>query len=292
MEGITVPFFIVAGMAIVGATIETFAPGTLSETVQINLKALTIAMIGILFSFLLLFSLLSFRIREGFEESQYEAKWNELVEANKVEDVCSLYTDIYEKILTVEKGAPGGETKTDAQAREATDARFASVMTQKPVSCSLFKELQETKGNLTSFFLVITKTPDSFFPQVYDTANGCLRLLIDQYNQVQSAEQRRVEGFQDLCTEEQAKERREFLKQTNPNEDFKKCLLPEEIPEDKKKSTVETKLSKLETSWNEYKKTIKTPISKILEDCAYYKGELDKKKKEAEDLSNKYDLKS
>jgi hypothetical protein len=291
MEGIAVPFFIVAGMTIVGAVVETFFPGALSETVQINLKSLTIAVIGILFSFLLLFVLLSARIREGFEDTQFQTKWDDLVESTRVEEVCIVYTDLYDKILVVEKGAPGTEQKTDAQAREATDKRFADVMRLKPVSCTLLKELQEAKGNLSSFFSVITKAPDSFFPQVYDTANGCLRLLIDQYNQVQGAEQRKKEAFQDLCNEDQAKERREYLKQINPNEDFKKCLLPEEIPEDKKKSVVQYKLDILESNWNEYKKTIKEPISKILEDCKYYKEQLEKKKKEAEELSNKYDLK-
>lgn len=291
MEGITVPFFIGAGMAIGGALIETYNPGYITETVQSNLKSLTIAMVGIMFSFVLLFVLLTVRIREGFEDSQLQTRWDALVEANKIEEICSLYTDLYEKILTVEKGAPD-QAKTDAQAREATDARFTTVMTQKPLSCSVFKEIQEKKGNLNTFYEILMKAPDSFFPQAYDTANGCLLILIDQYNQVQDAERRRKEGFEDICTEKQAEERRQYLKQMNPNEDYKKCILPEEVPDDRKKIALDEKLTRMEETWATYKKTTKSSITKILEDCAYYKGELEKKKKEAEDLSNKYNLKS
>ena len=292
MEGITVPFFIVAGICIIGAIIETYIPGFITETVQSNMKSLTIAMIGILFSFLLLFALLRLRIREGFEDSQLQTRWDSLVTTNKIEEICSLYTDIYDKIVTVEKGAPSSETKTDAQAREATDARFAQVMKQKPLSCSLFKEVQDKKGNINTFYPVLLRVPDIFFVQAYETANACLLLLIDQYNQVQDAERKRKEGFEDLCDEKQAEERREYLKQMNPNEEYKKCILPEEVPEDKKQTAMEQKLTRLEDTWSSYKKTIKSPISKVLEDCAYYKGELEKKKKEAEELSNKYNLKS
>ena len=63
MEGISIQLQIIAGIAVVGALVETFFPGLISEKLKDDLSVLTIAIIGILLSFLLLMLLL--KVAEG-----------------------------------------------------------------------------------------------------------------------------------------------------------------------------------------------------------------------------------
>jgi hypothetical protein len=288
MDSVIVVTKTIAAVAVVGALLETFVPGSITEKLQGDLAAITICLLGILFSYYLLILLLQPRIREGFEEAQTLSRWTTLVTENKVSEVCSLYTEMYERILVVEKGAPPGETKTDAQAREAVDKRFAEKMTVSSVSCSLFEDVQSKAQKLDTLFVAIQKVPNDFLVQVYQTANACRALLLDNYNQVIEAENRKIEGFQDLCSGPSEEERRAFLARKPLSDDAQKCLLAEEIPPEKKEQAVLSKLTEIEKTWNAYKLTGKDPINKVLEDCKFYKTELDKKKQEAEALSNKY----
>ncbi len=292
MEGISIPLQIVTVLAVLGALGETFFPGLFSEQLKSNLSSITIAVIGILLSFGFLMWFLKLRVREGFETFDFQTQWTSLMTSNKVQEVCALYTEMYEKMLVVEKGAPPEPVKTDAQARESVDAKFSSVMTEKPISCHNIKECNEAK-DLDSFYIAIQKVSSRALIQSYETAIACRRLLIDSYLQVQQAEQRRKEGFEDkpLCENEAAKERKAYLERNTLSEAAQKCLLAEEIPTPNKEAIVRQKLSSLESTFTSYYNALskKESIQKILEDCAYYKGELDKKKKEAEEMSNKFD---
>jgi hypothetical protein len=292
MEGISIPLQIVAVLVSIGALGETFFPGLFSEQLKKNLTSITIAMIGILLSFVFLMWFLKLRVREGFTTFDFQTVWNSLITSNKVEEVCALYTEIYEKMLAVEKGAPPEPVKTDAQARESVDAKFASVMTEKPISCHHVKECTVAK-DLDSFYIAIQKLSPRTLVQNYETAIACRRLLIDSYLQVQQAEQRREEAFQDkpLCDEGVAKERKAYLERNTLSEAAQKCQLAEEIPTPNKEAIVRQRLSSLESTFTSYYDSLqkKESIQKILEDCAYYKGELDKKKKEAEDMSKQFD---
>jgi len=295
MEGLSIPLLITAGLIGLGAIIETFIPGFISHQVKSNLSSITIAMIGILLSFFTLMWFLKLRTREGFQDFDFQPQWNKIVENNKLNEVCELYTEIYEKMLVVEKGAPPEPVKTDAQARESVDAKFATAMTEKPIPCHIVKECNEAK-DITSFYTAIQKLSTRALVQNYETAIACRRLLIDSYLQVQDAERKRKEGFQDkqdkpLCEEPVAKERKAYLERNTLSEDAQKCVLAEEIPKVNKENVVRQRLESLQTTFTKYTDTLqkKETISKILEDCAYYKAELDKKKKEAEDLSNQFD---
>lgn len=288
MDSVIVVTKTIAAVAVVGALLETFVPGSITEKMQGDLAAITLCLIGILCSYYLLILLLRARVREGFEETQTLSRWTTMVTENKVSDVCSLYIEMYDRILVVEKGAAPGETKTDAQAREAVDKRFAEKMTVPPVSCSLFEEVQSKAQKLDTMFVAIQKVPNTFLVQVYQTALACRALLLDNYNQVIEAENRKVEGFESLCSGPSEEERRAFLARKPLSEEAQKCLLVEEVPPEKKEQAVISKLDEIEKAWNTYKVTVKDPIGKVLEDCTFYKQELEKKKKEAEALSNKY----
>jgi hypothetical protein len=296
MESVTRTFQIVAGIAVVGALVETFVPGLITEKLKGDFSAITISIIGILFSYLLLMILLKARIREGFEDTRYETQWKTMVEENKVKEVCAFYNELYEKMYIVEKGAPPAETKTDAQAREAVAAFFAKEMTQSPINCKDFEEVNSKVNSVDGFYLSIQKLSPSFLAQVYDTANGCRRLMIGNYLKLKDTQNQRKEGFEDkpLCTDAAETERRDFLKRKPLSADAQKCLLIEEIPPEKKLNYIYLRLDQMQTTFDQYKKqqNIQDSITKVLADCQYYKEEMEKMKREAEDTSNKYNTKA
>jgi len=291
MEGISIQLQIVAGIAVVGALVETFFPGLISEKLKSDLSALTIATLGILFSFLLLMLLLKIRIREGFEESELPSKFQSMITSNQIKEVCALYTDMYDKMVTTEKGAPPDEQKTDAQAREVVDKQFRDQMSVSPVSCSFITKLEEAK-TVDALYELLPSLSDNLLVQVYETAVACRSLLIGNYLKIQDAENQRKEGFQDflLCSDEAAKERKQFLERKPLSQEAQQCMLVEEIPAEKKRQVLEDKLTTLTKTLDVYKQTkgVKDSLPKVLEDCQYYKQKLEEKKQEAETTSNQY----
>lgn len=296
MESVTRTFQIIAGIAVVGAIVETFVPGLITEKLKSDFSAITISLIGILFSYLLLMILLKARIREGFEDTRYETQWKSMVDDNKIKEVCAFYTELYEKMYVVEKGAPPAETKTDAQAREAVAASFAKEMTQSPINCKDFEEVNSKVNSVDGFYLAIQKLSPSFLAEVYDTANACRRLLIANYLKLKDTERQRKEGFEDkpLCTDAVEKERRDYLQRKPLSADAQKCLLVEEIPPEKKLNYIYLRLDQMQTQFDQYKQqqNVKDSITKVLDDCQYYKQEMEKMKQEAESTSNQYNTKA
>ncbi len=290
--GITLAFLTI--VALIGGLLETFSPGLFSESFKKNMSALTIGSLGIIISTILLMIFLKARNREGFEDSNPTTRWTTLVTSFRIPEICKVYSEMYEKIMLVEKGAAPEPIKTDAQAREATDRVFASTMKVAPVSCALFEEVDSQKGSLDSFFQSIQKLPDNFLVQVVETAIACRALLMDQYQKVLDAEQRQKEGFQDfqICNEQAAQERKAMQEKKVVKEEAQECLLPEEIPTEKKESMIQKKLDSLEKTYKNYLQgsPMKDSLEQILKDTAYYKGELDKKKNDAEETSNKYNF--
>jgi hypothetical protein len=291
MEGISIQLQIIAGIAVVGAIVETFFPGLISEKLKDDLSVLTIAILGILLSFLLLMLLLKVRIREGFEDNELSSKVQSLLSSNQVKEVCALYTEMYDKMINVEKGAPPEQQKTDAQAREVVDKQFAEQMSEKPLSCSQIDKLEEA-NHLDALYELLPSIPDTLLVRTYETAVACRRLLILTYLKLQEAERERKEGFEDIvvCSEEAAQERKAFNERKPLSQEAQQCMLVEEIPADKKRQVVDDKLTKIVSTFELYKqrKDFKDSLSKVLEDCKYYKDKLDEKKKEAEATSNRY----
>jgi hypothetical protein len=294
METFSVPLQIVLVITVLGALVETYMPGILTERFKTDASALTMGLLGIVFSTLALMVFLRGFVREGFEDKPYLTRWTSIVNTNQIQEVCALYTEMYGKIMTVEKGAPPEPVKTDAQAREATDKLFADVMNTPPLSCSLFEEVDSKKESLDELYKSIQKLPDIFLVQVYETALACRTLLIRQVLDVKRAEQERKEGFENgmLCSDAAAQEKREFNQRKALSDEAQQCLLIEEIPMERKLTAVLQKLTKIQETYDRYKKSSKETDSytKILDDAKAYKAELDKKKQEAEDLSNKYNF--
>lgn len=291
MESVSTLLQIVAVMAVLGALVETFSPGFFSEDAKSTFTVITIVVIGVLFSFLLLMWFLKLRVREGFEDAVYLQRWKRLMDENKSKEVCDLYKEIYDKLYTVEKGAPPLEVKTDAQAREAVGAKFAKLMVVKPMSCDQIDKLNEA-NRLDPFYLAIMKIPQNVLQQIYETAVACRSLLKESYDKIKEADTKRKEGFEDklLCDDTVAEERRQYLQRKPLSKEAEQCILPEEVPAEQKEKVVITKLDNIEATFDSYMKLkpIKDPITKVLDDCKMYKTEIDKKKKDTEALFGKF----
>jgi hypothetical protein len=275
-----------------GGLLETYVPQIFSEAFKKNMTALTVGFLGITVSTFLLMIFLKRGNREGFQDQSQAARWTIMANGFKVSEVCKLYSEMYEKILLVEKGAPPEPVKTDAQAREAVDKIFGVVMKVPPLSCSLFEEVESQKENMDSFFKIIQKVPDNFFVQVVQTAQACLFLLVQQYQKVLENEKRQKEGFEDfnVCTDQAIAERKAFQERKPLSQEAQTCLLPEEITPEKKEDAIRKKLDAIVATYQSYIKEnpMKNSMDDILKSAAFYKGELDKRAKEAEETSNKY----
>lgn len=287
MEIVSIPFFIFVSLVVLGAFLETYKPGFFSDQFRKNGTALTIAILGILMSTFFLMFVLKLRVREGFEDTESFRIWNEKLQNYKLKEICSLYLDIYGKLLLVEKGAPPS-TVTDAQAREATDQQFGKVMKTKPLSCQIVQDLEKA-NHFDTFFEVVYSMNNEFLAEAYETALACRTLLINQYLDVQEAKRKRKEGFQgDICEKPIAEEKRKRIQEAKEKQkqdtEMNSCTLPEEIPKQDKETYIQKKLETLEGVFQAHlqKNQYKDSIEKILNDCQYYKGELEKDQKDAE----------
>lgn len=272
---------IVVVIVVVGSGIQTYYPTLISKELSDSFSAITLAFVGILVSIATLMIFLKLNNREGFEDVDFVTRWKTIASDNKFKEVCDLYTEIYDKILTVEKGAPP-EQLTDAQAREKTDKRFADLMKVKPIPCKpVMDSLNVT--TLNELFEVLPTLPNTICQQSYETALACRSLLIENVNRVDDAQNQRQEAFEDvpICSEEVAEKRR-ALKAAET------CRLPEEVPADTKEEAIRKKLEAIESECKKVEK--KETLETILEDCKRFKDELDAKAKEAEDLSNRFNF--
>lgn len=293
METFSVPLQIVAVVAVVGALVETYMPGIITDRFKQDASSITIGLIGIVFSTLFLMVFLKGIVREGFQDTEAMTNWKQLVNFYKLQELCKMFPDIYQKILTVQKGAPPSVV-TDAQARESTDKLFKNEMRSDFFSCSKFEAVQKAQ-NINTFFSALYDLDNDFFIQAYETAIACRRLLIRQYNDVKAAQQQQKEGFQGddaLCEKDVGEERRKMIRDKYLEAQKYLCKLPEEFPTEKKEEFAKKKLATLAAMLESHKQknNERDTMNDILNDCTYYMEQLEKEKKKAEDTSNKYDF--
>lgn len=285
MQTVYFALVVLFGIGILGGAIELLAPGLISDQMSELLIALSIGTLLLAVSFLFLILLLKGPTREGFASDTPMSKWVLFYESTG-KKLCEIYTEIYQSILKVETGAAPNQIP-EAQARERTMDMIKKKMGSGPVSCAKIETLYSAakKEDLDAFFGELQPLPNSFLVQAYDTAVGCKELLIENYNRIQASLQRRNEGFVDantpVCSPDVTEERRKFLREQKLTEEMKQCLLPEEVPLDRKEDYVVKKIQAMTDGLTQAVKN-KPSLQKVLEDCAYYKGELDKLKKQAE----------
>lgn len=293
MDFFTLALAVLGVVVSLGALVQTFAPGVISQQTSDSLSALTLAIVGIVLSTWGMMLFLQVKNREGFQSQDGLTRWKAFAETQRLEEICTLYTDIYAKVMAVEKGTPPDTVLTDAQAREKTDAIIAAKMKGEPLPCAKVADaLQATTDQ--ALLPLLLELPDALGVQAYETAVACRSLLIDAYMKYMYAKMKaeeekkkqEEEGFEDLCTEEQLQEKK-AVEETPPlSQSAKTCKKPDEVPPEQLKKTAEDKISKMEqiAAFSQRK----DPLGKVLQDCYAYKAQMEKEKKEAEDKSNSY----
>lgn len=272
---------IVTFIALIGSLLETYQPGFFSEVFKQNMSAITLGSVGILFSLLALLILVRPRVREGFETDGFIQQAKNLVKIYKLTEICSIYTDIFDKLVTLEKGPPPSIV-TDAQARERAEKTFQGLMKSTLLPCKQVQDIVSA-STLDALFEAMANVDNNLLVQAFETALASRELIIQQYTKVQKAKNQKVEAFT-VCTREQADERRQKQKEQEKSRALEKCQLAEEISQKDKEQLIQVKFAFLMSNLEAHKKQfqIKETLQKILDDYKYYKTELDKDKQAAE----------
>lgn len=282
MELSSTGILVFIGIVVLGAAIQTFKvfPNFFDKMFDDSASKTTVALILIGASFLVLsFFLQSFvRLnREGFQDMpKAMVMWKEMMTTYDIPAVCSIQKQIEEKILPVEKEQ---NNLTDAQAKERVAKLF-------PLNCELLEPVNQAK-DIDTFFTTVQMVPNTLLVDVYQTAEKATEMLEKQYNDIQSALEKK-EGFIDpsvgICSPEVTEERRKFLREKKLDEAAQRCLLPEEVPFEKKEDVAAEKVKKIQDTYDAaMRMTPKKPLlSDLVTKSQDYLKKLEETKKRAE----------
>lgn len=248
--------------------------------ITILLIFLVISVYGIMF---FVRSLVQAR-NEGFVDSDAVATWKKTLQNQSLDDVCSLYSEIYESQVKIEMGTPPNEI-SEQQARERIDFAFK---TQSPLgvfSCSQYKTMKSAI-DLDSIYLSIQTVPDTFLAQAYQTMLLCKSLLTKTLKEIQeSLDTIKVEGFglaMPLCSPEAAAKRTALLTElVTPAADPSKCVTVSEIPPEQKNAEILAKLQTIQTVYTSAKGNGKE-FNDLYKECMALKSQLQTLKSKAE----------
>jgi len=221
------------------------------------------------------------QVREGFAES-IESQWKTLTQNEDLDNVCTIYSGIYENQVKNEKGAPPNEI-TEEQARERVDAEFTKKVTLGVFSCTLYKKLKSNK-TLDTIYKDLSTVPDTFLAQAYQTLLVCKSILEKTIKEIEdSLSKVKVEGFASppMCSPEASKQRKDALEKMNPANDPTKCILPEEITPEIKIAAITKKLDAIKTALQAIQGKGQS-FSDLYKECLALKGKLDNLKNKAE----------
>jgi hypothetical protein len=257
MEGYWIVLLTVLGVVILGSLIQTFQlmPTFFDRYFDKTASTITACAILLFISVVVLQELLqalSRWNREGFQNQEPEAmkQWKEMIQTYQVKEVCSVKQQIMEKLIPVEKQA---NTLTDQQAKERVEKQFSEGTSNGTVNCGFVDRVTQAK-DIDSFFTEIQLVPNTFLIQVQDTAQKSTQLLQKQYDDVMKSLKK--EGFVDpsvgICSPEITEERRKFLREKKLDEEAQRCLLPEEVPFEKKETVALDKVKKLQSTYDAY----------------------------------------
>jgi hypothetical protein len=271
----------VVGVILLGAAIQTFHlfPTFFDKYFDKTASILTVCAILLVVSVLLLQQLLQWN-REGFEDANQKPKamvqWKEMTETYSIPAVCSIKQQIAERLLPVEKEQ---NKLTETQANERIDKLF-------PLNCALLDPVSKAK-DIDTFFTRVQMVPNTMLIEVYQTAEKAAQLLEKQYNDIQDALQKR-EGFVDpsvgICSPEITEERRKFLREKRLDEAAQRCLLPEEVPFERKEDIAAEKVKKIQETYDAaMRMNLKKPLlSDLVAKSQDYLKKLEEIKRKAE----------
>jgi hypothetical protein len=160
---------------------------------------------------------------EGFVDQSFDVQ--SFLAPYKIKEVCEVFQPVLEAEINAER-ANGTSQRPDSEARERATKNLQKIIPGGPLQCPL--ELS-TSDDLREQHDQFQKLPDTLLITIYATLLYSLVNLQMTYNKIVKtmveANKAKAEAFQDICTPEQAEEKRKT-----------QCKLPEELtPEEKQK---------------------------------------------------------
>jgi len=329
METFKIYFWIVFALAVIGSAIQAFFPqllgGKLDEFLTneaILLMIIFIVTLTTMFSLKGLCMNTSSCAREGFENEGNPLinQWKDIVTKDKLNQLCSLQSEIYKKVYALEKGVKAdpengieGDEKPEAIARMNTEKTFTDLMPGGNFDCGLLERVSAA-ADIDSFFVESANLPENYLNRAFELAAACARLCERLLKKVDSAIEKpsipdvKFEGFinpnQKVCSPELIEERRKFIREKKLSEDQQACLLPEQVPLETKEDIVKKRLGIMMAQWDAYQPKLpydfregekpykKMPIADMVGYALAIKAKLDKIQKSAESGEIVNDLKT
>ena len=158
---------------------------------------------------------------EGFVDPSFDLP--SFLAPYKIKEVCEVFQPVLEAEINAER-ADGTSQRSDAEARERAMKNLQSKIPggslQCPIQFNTSEDLREQRDQFQ-------KLPETFLVTIYATLVYSVVNLQMTYNKIvktmQEANKAKQEAFEDICTPEQATEKRKT-----------QCKLPEEVtPEEK-----------------------------------------------------------
>jgi hypothetical protein len=169
------------------------------------------------------YTILTSNEEEGFMDASFDVAT--FLNAYKVKDICDVFAKVYEAEVNAER-ANGTNQRPEAEARERANKNLATKIPGGPLQCPpTFLISEDLRANRDAFKAL----PDTTLITIYGTLLYSIVNLQMTYNKIVKtmveANKAKAEGFQDICTKEEAEEKRKA-----------QCKLPEEVtPEERAK---------------------------------------------------------
>jgi hypothetical protein len=253
-----------------------------NEEMDIYLTKMTVLFVFLILSVYGIMWFVKSRAREGFVDSDPVSQWKAAIQNPDFDNVCSIYTEIYENQVKTEKGSPPNEI-TEEQARERVDADFAKKCSLGVFSCSLYQKVKASK-DLDTIYGDLQTVPDSFLAQAYQTLTVCKGILEKTIADIQdSISKIKIEGFDSppICSAEAAASRKSVIQKSDASNDPARCILPEEVTPEAKKAAITQKLQKIQNALDALQGKGES-FSDLYKECMNLKGKLAELKSKAE----------
>jgi hypothetical protein len=161
---------------------------------------------------------------EGFQDQSFDLE--SFLNIYKVKEVCEVFAPVYEAEVNAER-ANGTSQRSDSEARERANANLKGKIVGGPLECPV--KVLSASEDLRAQRDAFKALPDTFLVTVYGTLLYSTVNLQMTYNKIvktmMEANKAKAEGFEDICTPEEAQEKKKT-----------QCKLPEEVtPEEKAK---------------------------------------------------------
>jgi hypothetical protein len=153
---------------------------------------------------------------DGFLDASFDVAT--FLNAYKVNEICEIFAKVYEAEVNAER-ADGTNQRPVEEARERANKNLAQKIPGGPLQCpTTFPPSEDLRTNRDAFKAL----PDTTLITIYATLLYSIVNLQMSYNKIvnamMEANKAKAEGFEDICSKEQADEKRKS-----------QCKLPEDV---------------------------------------------------------------